>query len=157
MIDKSNMIYRSKVSGIILNDASEVLLVQLNEYKDNEWNVPGGGVEPGESHEDALKRELSEELGTDKFKILRRSSIINRYDFPDQIIEKIISEGKNYRGQEQVQFVAKFLGDNSDLNLQIEEIKKYQWVGIEELGDYLVFPNQLENIKSVIEEYKESL
>lgn len=154
MIDKNNMVFRSKVSGVILNSIDQVLLVQINEYKENEWNVPGGGVEEGESDEEALLRELSEELGTEKFNILLKSSIINRYDFPDELIEKIISEGKNYRGQEQVQFVVRFLGNDSDIHIQTEEIRKYKWVSQNNLDEYLLFPNQLENIKSVLREYQ---
>lgn len=148
------MVFRSKVSGVILNSIDQVLLVQINEYRENEWNVPGGGVEEGESDEEALLRELSEELGTEKFNILLKSSIINRYDFPDELIEKIISEGKNYRGQEQVQFVVRFLGNDSDIHIQTEEIRKYKWVSQNNLDEYLLFPNQLENIKSVLSEYQ---
>lgn len=48
------------VSGLIV-DKTKILMIKLS-YKDG-YALPGGGVDPGESFEDALKRELREELG----------------------------------------------------------------------------------------------
>ena len=150
-IDKEKMRYRKKASGIIFNPNNSILLVQLHVYNDNEWNVPGGGIETGETAETAIMRELEEELGTNKFEIVERSSIVNRYEFPDELIEKIIAEGKNFRGQEQTQFVLRFKGEDSEIKLQEDEIRKHKWVPLKELKLHLIFPNQLENIIKVIE------
>ena len=54
--------YRTSVKALILNDKSELLLVREG---NKEWNLPGGGVDWGESPHAALHRELVEELGTD--------------------------------------------------------------------------------------------
>ncbi|MCL5409590.1 MAG: NUDIX domain-containing protein [Patescibacteria group bacterium] len=150
-INKDKMEYRKKASGIILNSQNAMLLVQLTDYNDNEWNVPGGGIEEGESPDMAILRELKEELGTNKFELIEQSLIVNRYDFPDELIERIIQEGKNFRGQEQIQFIFRFKGEDFEIKLQEDEIRKHKWVPLEVLKSYLLFPNQLENILKVIE------
>lgn len=56
------------VGACILNDAGEVLLAQRGPLAKNErgtWEIPGGGVEFGETLEVALKREMLEELGVE--------------------------------------------------------------------------------------------
>lgn len=150
-IDKNKMIYRKKVSGVILNSENSILLVQLHVYKENEWNVPGGGIENDESPDMAIFRELQEELGTKKFELIEQSTIVYSYDFPDELIEKIILEGKNFRGQEQIQFILRFRGDDTDIKLQNDEVRKYKWVSVNELKSHLLFPNQWENIVEVLE------
>ena len=54
--------------GIILKDDS--ILLDLRTSKDARvWETPGGGVEPGESAEEAIKRELKEEINIDVKKV----------------------------------------------------------------------------------------
>lgn len=54
------------VGGLILNKKNEVLLLLRNvDPEKNFWSIPGGQVEFGEKVEDALIRELKEELGID--------------------------------------------------------------------------------------------
>ena len=55
-----NLPYRKNVSAIVFKD-SEFLIVQNLGYKKNEWKFPSGGVEKGETEEQALLRELKEE------------------------------------------------------------------------------------------------
>lgn len=150
VINKDTLEYRKKVSAVIVNSENSILLVQLNVYDDNQWNVPGGGIEKDESPEEALHRELREELGTDKFEILERSEIINKYDFPDNLIETIIKEGKNFRGQEQIQFVVRFTGEDPDIVIQEDEVRRYKWVTVSELQSHLIFAGQCENVIDVL-------
>lgn len=59
------MILANPVDLIIVNKKNELLLVKRNEKEDNEigkWSIAGGGSKIGESFEDALKREINEEL-----------------------------------------------------------------------------------------------
>lgn len=55
------------------------MLVQLKDWKENWWKFPQGGVDEGETEEEAIKRELFEELNITSFKIIRKTAFINRY------------------------------------------------------------------------------
>lgn len=60
---------REAVRAIVTDDAGRLLLVRF-EFPDREvWAAPGGGIEPGESHVAALRRELREEVGVHDFDI----------------------------------------------------------------------------------------
>jgi nucleoside triphosphatase len=57
------------VGALILNDEKQVLLVKSNKWKDR-FTLPGGHIELGETAEQALKREVKEEVGL-KIKIIK--------------------------------------------------------------------------------------
>lgn len=63
--------YRPSVRAVIVDDAKRLLLVQFrNPVTDATWwATPGGGIEAGESHEEALRRELAEEIGLHEFEV----------------------------------------------------------------------------------------
>jgi 8-oxo-dGTP pyrophosphatase MutT (NUDIX family) len=54
---------RDAVRALVVDELHRVLLVRFEFPGGTRWALPGGGVEPGESDHDALRRELSEELG----------------------------------------------------------------------------------------------
>ena len=61
---------REAVRAIVISPAVEVLLEELGEPGGPSfWVTPGGGLQPGESAESALRRELAEELGLVQFEI----------------------------------------------------------------------------------------
>ena len=70
---------------IIQNDSNQVLL-QLRDDIDtikfpNTWCHPGGGIEDGETPEEAIKREIKEEMGID----ISGFELFQRYDLPDRV------------------------------------------------------------------------
>ncbi|MDW8337876.1 MAG: NUDIX domain-containing protein [Thermoleophilia bacterium] len=60
---------RSAARAIVLDDEERILLVRLGEGERAVWLTTGGGVEPGESDEAALRRELAEEAGLERFEL----------------------------------------------------------------------------------------
>jgi len=56
------MDFRVRVTGVLIEDGS-ILLVRQRVTSDREWSLPGGSMEPGESLEECLTREIKEETG----------------------------------------------------------------------------------------------
>jgi putative (di)nucleoside polyphosphate hydrolase len=152
--DKVNIPYRSGVIGLILNKENQVLIAQMNAYKENEWRFPGGGIDEGEEPKEALLRELREELGSEEFEVIKESRYKAKFDWPDESIRKRYEKrGELYRGQEQRQFLVKFIGDISNLKPDPNELRQVKWVSLKDLPDYFIFPGQWELTKKVIEEF----
>jgi N-acetylglucosaminyldiphosphoundecaprenol N-acetyl-beta-D-mannosaminyltransferase len=120
--------YRKNVVGFIFNSKNQVLLV--NWVKDNDyWSLPQGGVDKGESEDDAIRREIKEEIGTNNFNILGKFKNIYKYKWP-----KNYSHG-GYKGQKQTLYILEFKGDDSDIKLCYWEHKEWKWVDIENLTE----------------------
>jgi 8-oxo-dGTP pyrophosphatase MutT (NUDIX family) len=62
---------REAVRALVFDAAGRVLLVQYQRPVGDTtwWGTPGGGIDPGESHEAALRRELREEVGLETYEI----------------------------------------------------------------------------------------
>lgn len=56
---------RKAARAVIIDSGGRILLVRFEFPERSLWACPGGGVEPDESHEEALRRELREEVGLD--------------------------------------------------------------------------------------------
>jgi ADP-ribose pyrophosphatase YjhB (NUDIX family) len=74
--NKSKIILRNAVRAIILKE-NNILMVFLG--KTNEYKFPGGGVEENETIEEALKREVLEEVGCNVIKIVKKIGIITEH------------------------------------------------------------------------------
>jgi putative (di)nucleoside polyphosphate hydrolase len=121
--------YRPNVGIIIINDEKKVLLAKrLNE---NAWQFPQGGINDKESTEDAMYRELKEEVGLSHNHILviEKTKGWLRYDVPKNWIRN--NSQQKYRGQKQVWFLLKFVGEDADIflrNTTKPEFDNWKWV-----------------------------
>jgi putative (di)nucleoside polyphosphate hydrolase len=92
------------------------------------WQMPQGGIEPGEEPHHAAYRELREEIGTDKAEIVAESVGWHRYDLPSHI--RPTARHRGWRGQEQKWFVMRFRGTDGDIRVETEhpEFSDWKWV-----------------------------
>jgi len=108
------------------------------------WQMPQGGVDPGETPFQAALRELREEIGTNKAEFLAESQGWLKYDLSFELSRGVW--GGRYRGQPQKWFAMRFTGNDSDINLATEhpEFDAWKWISPERLPDVIVpFKRQL--------------
>ena len=138
-----NYKYRQGVVGCLINDRGEILIVSRIDDS-NHWQLPQGGVESGESPEDAIFRELKEEIGTNSFEIIGQSKPnVHKYRWKKGVITV---NGNSYtqpfrrygfRGQAQTIFYLRYNGKDSDIKLDQEELLDWKWVNPVELVEKL--------------------
>ena len=126
MIDRDG--YRPNVGIILVNWKNEVFWgKRINQHS---WQFPQGGIKSGESPEEAMFRELQEEVGlcSEHVRVLGRTRGWLKYDVPDQWIRR--EWRGNYRGQKQIWYLLKLVGRDSDVSLRASshpEFDAWRW------------------------------
>lgn len=106
------------------------------------WQMPQGGIDPGEDPAKAALRELIEETGMRSVEILGETEGWLRYDLPEHLIG--IAWGGRYRGQEQKWFAVRFLGDASEIDISPAsadlkpEFTEWRWVPLQDVTELIV-------------------
>ena len=129
---------RSGVGIVILNKENKVFVAKRIDNSKDFWQMPQGGVDKNENFFNAAKRELEEETNIKSVKLIKELNIWLEYDLPNNLLGKIW-KGK-YRGQKQKWFVMKFLGKNSEINVNTKnpEFLDWQWIDINKLTEVVV-------------------
>ena len=129
---------RTGVGVIILNNENKVFVGKRKDNPVNKWQMPQGGVEKGESYLSAMKRELYEETSIKSIDILREIDGFFEYELPNNLVG-IIWKGK-FRGQKQKWFIAKFIGNENEINLQTKnpEFIEWKWIIPDDLPKTIV-------------------
>jgi len=154
----SELGYRPCAGFMLANDEGHVLVGQrIGKQILGTWQMPQGGIDPGEDEESAALRELHEETGIEArhVNIIARASQSYRYDLPPELQGKVW--GGKYRGQEQNWFLGRFLGTDADIDLEAHEhpeFKAYQWVEPERLPD-LIVPFKRKVYAALVEEFRD--
>ena len=143
--------YRKGVSALIVNDKEEFLLVNLESFEEKFFAIPGGGLDKGETLEDAVYREIEEELGIKKQSLIFLGKSLKPVIFTFKEI-KLNRDGVEYKGSKRHFFGFRFVGSKNEIKLQENEVRAYKWVTYNNLKDYLLFDNQLDE---TIEKIKE--
>ncbi len=134
----ASALYRPCVGVALFNQEGKVFVGQRIDHV-QAWQMPQGGIDPGEDIEIAAKRELQEETGISKVEVLRIADEKIRYDVPSPLVENLWKG--NFRGQEQVWVAMRFQGTDDDINLEFHhepEFQAWQWVDLRETVDLIV-------------------
>lgn len=153
-IKKEDLPYRPCVGMMLINAAGEVFVGRRIDQTVEGWQMPQGGIDKGETPEQAVMRELKEEVGTDKAEIVRAHPDWLNYDLPAHLVG-VALHGK-YRGQSQKWFALRFLGKDSDINLVTHEpeFATWRWSGFDELLS-LIVPFKRDTYRKVVAEFKD--
>ena len=137
-MEHKNLPLRIGVGIIILNLKNKVFVGKRKDNPFDKWQMPQGGVDPNEPLLKAMQRELLEETSIKNIQVLKELNQWLEYELPENLIGKIW-KGK-YRGQKQKWFVVKFLGDDSEININTKnaEFIEWKWIDIDLLPDLIV-------------------
>jgi putative (di)nucleoside polyphosphate hydrolase len=146
--------YRPGVGVMLLDRENRVFVGRRIDTTGDNWQMPQGGIDRGESPRQAALRELKEEVGTDKAEILAEAAKWLRYDVPREISGRVW-RGR-YRGQMQKWFAMRFIGEDHDIDLRTHhpEFDAWQWIAAAELPR-LIVPFKRQVYIDVLNEFAE--
>tara|TARA_B100001057_G_scaffold497823_1_gene603021 strand:- start:2703 stop:3173 length:471 start_codon:yes stop_codon:yes gene_type:complete len=138
-MNKKKLPLRIGVGIIILNNQNKVFVGKRKDNPGNKWQMPQGGVENGEDFVTAMKRELMEETSIRSFEILKEIDETYEYLLPENLVG-VIWKGK-FRGQKQKWFIVRFLGQESEINLNTknQEFIQWKWIDPKTLPEVIVY------------------
>lgn len=138
---------RAAVRAIVLDADGRVLLVQFRRPIGDEswWGSPGGGIDPGEDHEAALRRELREEVGLQDFGVGPRLF---------EHLGEFASNGKLFRQHNTTYLVRVHAHEpRATIDLEAEGVVGVRWWSVDELtssGDHFAPPDLAERVRSLL-------
>ena len=139
MIDRDG--YRPNVGIILCNAKNEVFWGKR--IREHSWQFPQGGIDKGESPEQAMYRELYEEVGLQSHHvhILGRTKNWLRYEVPSHWIKR--EWRSSYKGQKQIWFLLRLVGRDCDVSLRASGHPEFDawrwseyWVPLESVIDF---------------------
>ena len=126
MLDRDG--YRPNVGIILVNSRNEVFWGKR--IREHSWQFPQGGIKRGESPEQAMYRELHEEVGLhpEHVRLIGRTREWLRYDVPTHWVRR--EWRGHYRGQKQIWFLIRLVGRDTDIDLRASghpEFDAWRW------------------------------
>ena len=122
--------YRPNVGIILFNHKNKVFWARR--CSRDGWQFPQGGVRTNETLEQALYRELKEEvgLGRDHVRMVARTQRWLHYDLPQTYLRRLRNKSqKNFKGQKQIWYLLKLTGDESEVRLDISHKPEFDdWI-----------------------------
>jgi len=132
--------YRPAVGVMLLNREGLAWVGQRLDNALDAWQMPQGGLDPGETPLQGALRELEEETGIrrDLAELVARAREELYYDLPPDLVGKVWK--KNWRGQRQTWFLMRFTGMDNDIDIETEEpeFRAWRWVRPADLPDMIV-------------------
>ena len=139
MEDKfKNLPLRDGVGVIVLNKDNKVFVARRIDNPKNFWQMPQGGVDKGENFLSAAYRELEEETSIKSVELIKELDGTTTYNLPDRLLG-IIWKGK-YKGQKQKWFLMRFIGKDSEININTSnpEFLDWKWIELDLITDVVV-------------------
>ena len=135
----SDLPYRPNVGAALFDRLGRVFVARRADFPNAEgapggWQLPQGGIDADEDPAIAIFRELQEEIGTARARMIGEHEEWLSYDLPPDLIGKAL--GGKYRGQRQRWFALRFEGADSDIRLDLDphpEFDAWRWADLAEL------------------------
>jgi putative (di)nucleoside polyphosphate hydrolase len=150
--------YRRGVGVMLLNREGKVFVGARIDNSAEAWQMPQGGIDEGEEPWSTALRELEEETGISPRLVERISECPERlkYDLPEELRPRLW--GGRWMGQDQDWFLARFLGEDSDVDIATEhaEFRTWKWIEPALLPD-LIVPFKRELYRRLLDEFADYL
>ena len=129
----SKLPLRKGVGIVLLNNENKVFVAKRIDNPKNFWQMPQGGIDEGEDYYEAALRGLKEETSVVSIENIKEIDKKLTYILPDHLIG-IIWRGK-FKGQIQKWFVMRFIGNDSEININTKkpEFLDWKWIDLEDL------------------------
>lgn len=148
MDDIESLPYRPCVGMVILNPDGKVWIGERTLHPDSagdafKWQMPQGGVDPGEDPLAAARREVFEETGIMSLEFLAEAPDWYCYDLPSEILASGRWKAR-YRGQTQKWYAFRFTGDESEINIleppdgSDQEFVSWRWEELQKLPELII-------------------
>jgi len=147
--------YRKCVGMMIINNSKNILVGKRIDHPSGFWQMPQGGIDDNEIPEKAVWREMMEEIGTNKAKLIKISDQWIKYEIPDETL-KTLPWGKKYIGQKQKWFAFQFIGIDNDINVGTKnpEFSEWKWAKIDTIVNNIV-PFKRNVYAKILKEFKD--
>ena len=154
--NKQNLPLRSGVGIVVLNKENKIFVAKRIDNPKNFWQMPQGGIDKNENYYEAALRELREETSITSVELIKEIDKKYTYILPNNLIG-IIWKGK-FKGQVQKWFVMRFVGNESEININTKnpEFLDWKWIDIDELPKIAV-NFKLDVYKNIKKEIKKIL
>ena len=144
-LENNCLMYRPNVCIVIANKKqNQVLMFHRIGLEKDGWQFPQGGVDSGETEEEAFYRELKEEIGTNDVELLKVSEKRIRYEFPQWVLDNwsnLQGNKKNkYQGQQQRWYLVRLNKGVKSISFDEHpaEFDDYEWVSTKKVLERII-------------------